>query len=81
MGIIPREQGLADLTEILNRLGPGATLTIDHRWLSHLFDTEVSAAVEAAKEFANRNHCTFMYDKKQVLGKFGRAYFKSDRNG
>ncbi len=79
--MIPREQGLVDLTEILDRLGPGAALTIDHRSLRHLFDAEVGAAVEAAKEFANRNHCTFTYDEEQVLGNFGRAYFKSDRNG
>ena len=79
--MIPREQGLADLTEILDRLGPGATLTIDHRWLSHLFDVEVSAAVEAAKEFANRNHCMFTFDEEQGTGKFDRAYFKSDRKG
>ena len=79
--MIPREQGLADLTEILDRLGPGAFLTIDHRWISHLFDAEVSAAVDAAKEFASRNHCTYTYDEEDGLGIFGRAYFKEDRNG
>ena len=54
-----KETGLTRLGEILDRLGPGASLHIDHRWLSHIFDTEIDAAVDAAREFAKRNHCAF----------------------
>ncbi len=73
-----REQGLANLKEILDRLGPGAWLRIDDRWLIRLFDSEIDVAFDAATEFAKRNHCTLRYDQEKGIGEFGRAYFQPD---
>jgi hypothetical protein len=67
-----KEQSLLRLKEILDRLGPGAWLQIDDRWISHLF----SGSLEAAKEFARENHCAFRYNKESRFGEFGRAYSK-----
>jgi hypothetical protein len=70
------EPALENLRSILDRLGPGAWLHVDDRWLSACFGEE---GPQAADRFAKAHHCSFIPDG-DVGGRFGRAYFKKDRH-
>jgi hypothetical protein len=61
----------ANLQGILDRLGPGATLSVDDRWLWTCFG---DGGPGAADRFAKSNHCGFIPEGEG--GTFIRAYFK-----
>jgi hypothetical protein len=67
----------ANLLGILERLGPGAWLGVDERWLFACFG---EGGHQAADEFAKANSCCFFPEDEG--GRFGRAYFAcSDKSG
>ena len=63
------------LTEILDKLGPGLRLEIDDLWLARAFGYD-AAARQRAEEFAKDHHCGFIYNARTCGGIFIRAYFK-----
>ncbi|MCH8347873.1 MAG: hypothetical protein IH901_05195 [Proteobacteria bacterium] len=73
-----KKQKRAFFKEILDRLGPGLWLHVEHFILVAVFGSE--ATVKAAKKFAYDNECAFRYEPGQHYGDgfgvFGRAYSK-----
>jgi hypothetical protein len=68
------------LSDILDRLGPGLFLEVDHAWLGHAFNFRAVGSnvgpLEAAKNFAEDRECYFSYSPQTRRGEFGRAYFR-----
>ena len=75
-GMSTRDDTLDNLQGILDRLGPGASLCVDDRWLSACFG---EGGHQGADHFAKANHCDFIPDGEG--GKFIRAYSKQGRHG
>lgn len=71
--MLSREEKLVRFGELLDRLGPGLSLTADRHILEGLFPADMTAA---AKTFAADRNCTFRYEKQAEHGVFGRAYFE-----
>lgn len=68
-----------NLSEILDRLGPGLWLHVDGRVLTGTFGLD--GAVKAAQAFAKAHQCYFIpndgaSESGEIFGKFGRAYIK-----
>ena len=71
--MLSREEKLVRFGELLDRLGPGLSLTADLHILEGLFPADMIAA---AKTFAADRSCAFRYEKQAEHGVFGRAYLK-----
>ncbi len=73
-GMAMNEQSLAALVASLRRLKPGQSLRrTNESSLRILFNTmEISEAVEAAYECAERHACKFDYNSEQGIGIFRR---------
>lgn len=79
-----KEEALAIVGEILDRLGPGMSLHVDDRWVAKMFDLDRSKpkagqAIDAAQDFAKRHGCGFQFESETGTGVFFRAYSERDR--
>ncbi len=73
-----KKQNRALFKEILDRLGPGLWLHVEHYILVTVFGSE--ATVKDAEKFAQDNDCAFRFEPGEHYGDgfgvFGRAYSK-----
>lgn len=72
------EQALDSLLEIVDRLGPNMWLVLDEVAVERYFGYG-PAARDAITAFAKRSGCVLVRDDGAPEVKFGRAYYKAER--
>ena len=71
-------KALDDLLEIVDRLGPDMWLVLDEVAIERYFGYG-PAARDLGSAFAKRSGCTLVRDDGKPEVKFGRAYYKAER--
>ncbi len=74
MDMEPKDQNVAALEKVLGGLKPGQKSSqIEFSTLRHAFRVvTANAAIDAAKELAERHRCEFRYCREQSFGYFER---------
>ena len=72
------DNALNNLTEIVDRLGPNMWLVLDEIGVERYFGYG-PAARDSLSAFAKRSGCTLVRDDSTGEVKFGRAYYKPER--
>jgi hypothetical protein len=72
-GMAKNEHNFANLEANLRGLYPGHRLLTNDGVLTAVFGPDVVAAVESAKELAERNNCSLEYNLEQGSGFFRRS--------
>ena len=73
-----REEKLAWLGDLLDKIGPGVRLQIDDNIVKAIFETGFREAVTYAMAFAEEHECSCIHRDGETSALFIRAYFKDD---
>ena len=78
--MLSREESLAWLGDLLDKIGPGARLQIDDVILTSIFEPDLREAVKRAGAFAEEHECSCIYRDGETSVLFVRAYSKKNSN-
>lgn len=74
--MLSREERLAWLGDLLDKIGPGIRLQIDDMILTSVFKSDLREAVKSAGAFAEEHECSCIYRDGETSVLFVRAHFK-----